>query len=226
MHGVDRLRQARLARGLTLEAISSATRLPPHIVEKVDAGDFAELPPGIYARAYVRSVASVLGLDGDAVVAELGAMLPPAPDPLPLLREIAREPILPPLGPRASRSLAAVVDGLVLVAITGVLVLLTRACIDTTIVEWTVGAALGLVIAAALVATPYFVLMRGLARTAATHPVPEITMRAVAATTVRVFLEETSILFDLLWSASSLRSSPREAPPARGAKLPHELTVG
>ena len=226
MHGVNRLRQARLARGLTLEEISAETRLPPRIVEKIDDGEFGALPAGIYARAYVRGFAGVVGLEPETVIAELAPMLPGAPDPLPVMRENAREQI-PQLGPGASRCVAAIADGLVLTAIATLLVLLTRAALDTAIVAWTFEAAAGLAIATALIALPYFLFVRGLARAVAEGRSPEVTMRVVTATTAVVFLEEISIVFDLMWRSSFVRPSPpaQGQAPVHGAKLPHELPV-
>jgi hypothetical protein len=84
------LRRARLACGIRLSELSMRTALSPSILQKIDAGRFAELPGGVYARSYIRAVASVVGLDPDETVQQLASRLPPAEDPLPVLREIAR----------------------------------------------------------------------------------------------------------------------------------------
>jgi hypothetical protein len=52
------------------------TRISPWILQRLDAGDFAALPAGIYARAYVRAYASAVGLDPDATVREFEEALP------------------------------------------------------------------------------------------------------------------------------------------------------
>lgn len=84
------LRRARLAGGIRLSELAMRTALSPSILQKIDAGRFAELPGGVYARSYIRTVASVVGLDPDETVQQLAFRLPPAEDPLPVLREIAR----------------------------------------------------------------------------------------------------------------------------------------
>jgi hypothetical protein len=66
------------------------TLLSPPILDKIDEGRFAELPGGLYARSYIRAVAAAVGLDADEVVQELSDRLPPAGDPFPVLRDIAR----------------------------------------------------------------------------------------------------------------------------------------
>ena len=70
--------------------LAALTLLSPGILHKIDEGRFTELPGGLYARSYIRAFASVVGLDPEDVVRELGERLPPAENPLPALREIAR----------------------------------------------------------------------------------------------------------------------------------------
>jgi hypothetical protein len=84
------LHRARLASGLDLAELAGRTFLSPRIVQQIDAGCFEELPGGVYARSYVRAFASAVGLEPDETVERLSDQLPPAGDPFPLLREIAR----------------------------------------------------------------------------------------------------------------------------------------
>lgn len=83
------LHAARVARGLELERVTALTRLAPHIVRKLDEGRFDELPGGLYARAYVRAFAAAVGLSPAETLEALELLLPAAPDPLPLLNELA-----------------------------------------------------------------------------------------------------------------------------------------
>ena len=59
-HAGERLRDARLARKMTLEDIASRTRIPIRHLETLEKGEFAELPGRTYAigfgRAYARAV--------------------------------------------------------------------------------------------------------------------------------------------------------------------------
>jgi len=83
------LHAARIARGLDLERVSAVTRLTPNIVRKLDEGRFDELPGGLYARSYVRAFAAAVGLSPAETLEALELLLPAAPDPLPLLNELA-----------------------------------------------------------------------------------------------------------------------------------------
>jgi helix-turn-helix protein len=84
------LHRARVQQGVGLSQLAAVTLLSPHIIDKIDAGRFAELPGGLYARSYIRAFASVVGLDPEDIVRELAERLPPAESPFPALREIAR----------------------------------------------------------------------------------------------------------------------------------------
>ena len=80
------LRRARIARGMSLGEITARTFLSPRVVQKIDNGAFDQLPGGVYARSYVRTFATVVGLDPDGMVESLTNRLPPADDPIPAMR--------------------------------------------------------------------------------------------------------------------------------------------
>jgi hypothetical protein len=84
------LHRARLGRGIALSHIAARTLLSQRIVDLIDQGRFDELPGGVYARSYVRTFASAVGLDPESTVQALADRLPAAQDPFPALREIAR----------------------------------------------------------------------------------------------------------------------------------------
>lgn len=77
------LYHARINSRLTLEQIGVRTAMSPSVLRNLDEGRFERLPSGVYARSYVRAFASAVGLDPDDALAELEALLPGAPDPLP-----------------------------------------------------------------------------------------------------------------------------------------------
>ncbi|MCS7276079.1 MAG: helix-turn-helix domain-containing protein [Dehalococcoidia bacterium] len=57
------LEQKRLERGLSLEDVERATRIPLKYLVALEREDFSQLPPPVYARGFVRSYASYLGLN-------------------------------------------------------------------------------------------------------------------------------------------------------------------
>lgn len=83
------LHHARIAKGIDLAVIAAETALSPSVVSRIDEGRFGDLPPGLYARAYVRAFAEAVGVPAEAALAEVAPFLPAAPDPLPGLRELA-----------------------------------------------------------------------------------------------------------------------------------------
>lgn len=88
MAGHATLHDARTRKNLSLAELSSRTSLSPAVVRKIDEGRFGELPPGLYARSYVRSFAGAVGLDPAETLKEVEHLLPGAPDPLPVMREL------------------------------------------------------------------------------------------------------------------------------------------
>ncbi len=71
-----RLRAARERRGLTLEFITAKTKVPVALWEALERNDFANWPSGLFARAYVRDYARLVGLDAEEVVEEFCRYFP------------------------------------------------------------------------------------------------------------------------------------------------------
>ena len=109
------LHRARVARGLSLEDLAYRTALSRGVVTKIDEGRLAELPPGLYARSYIRSFAAEVGVEPEVALATLEPILPPAPDPLPVLREVRSTPPAT-LNLQLARISAAALDALLLLA--------------------------------------------------------------------------------------------------------------
>jgi hypothetical protein len=61
------LRQVREARGLSVEELSEQTKVMAHHLRSVEADRIDRLPPRVYLRGFVLSVADALGLDGKDV---------------------------------------------------------------------------------------------------------------------------------------------------------------
>jgi cytoskeleton protein RodZ len=109
------LREARTRQGLELHDAQRATRIRAKYLAALEAEQFDQLPAEAYAKAFLRTYADYLGLDGSLYVAELDARFEasrPAPPPQP-----KRAVSLPRLDLRA----AAVVSVAALVAAAGVL---------------------------------------------------------------------------------------------------------
>jgi hypothetical protein len=115
---MNAINAARRARKLSLEDISARTRICLRYIEAIDQERYAELPGGLYGRAYVRAVAAVVGLDTDQLQEILAALAPP-PDPLPVLEEVHRAPrdLGPVFGGSLRLHVAATVDALVLLGV-------------------------------------------------------------------------------------------------------------
>ena len=133
-----RLRRERERRQISLDELATATNVSADLWEAMERNDFTRWPSGIFARAFVRDYARVLGLDADAVVDEfcrhfaiadrrgsrlvqaqaelLGHPFEPAPDPLPAGKERrsasrAAAPAPSPVRERyAPRTIAAAID--------------------------------------------------------------------------------------------------------------------
>jgi transcriptional regulator with XRE-family HTH domain len=73
---ITRLRRHRERNRITLEEIVSQTRIKREQLEAFERGDLESWPRGIYARAWVRGYASVIGLDPIDTVDEFCKLFP------------------------------------------------------------------------------------------------------------------------------------------------------
>ena len=73
---IAELRKTRMAQGLSLTEISRRTRIGVSHLRHIEEGDFKSLPPGFYARAFVRAYVDAIGVDADIVLGELADQLP------------------------------------------------------------------------------------------------------------------------------------------------------
>ena len=71
-----RLRSERERRGITLETISTVTKVAVDLWDGLERNDFSRWPSGIFARAFVRDYAKAVGLDADEVVDEFCRLFP------------------------------------------------------------------------------------------------------------------------------------------------------
>jgi transcriptional regulator with XRE-family HTH domain len=73
---ISRLRRHRERNHISLEEIVSKTRIKREQLEAFERGDLESWPRGIYARAWVRGYASVIGLDPIDTVDEFCKLFP------------------------------------------------------------------------------------------------------------------------------------------------------
>src|SRR3972149_11015872 len=71
-----RLRSERERRGITLDTLEAATKVGVDLWAGLERNDFSRWPSGIFARAFVRDYARVVGLDADEVVDEFCRLFP------------------------------------------------------------------------------------------------------------------------------------------------------
>jgi cytoskeletal protein RodZ len=71
----DRLREAREAKGISLDDVARQTRIPIRHLEHIEREEWDALPAVTYSVGFVRSYASAVGLDGPAMGAELREQL-------------------------------------------------------------------------------------------------------------------------------------------------------
>ncbi|MDP9050805.1 MAG: helix-turn-helix domain-containing protein [Acidobacteriota bacterium] len=62
----EELRRAREARGVAVEAICDATKVPAKHIRALEAGEIGELPGGVFRRSFVRSYLGAVGLEEQA----------------------------------------------------------------------------------------------------------------------------------------------------------------
>jgi len=108
----EQLRLAREEKGWTVEELSRRAGIRPRTIELIDRGEFAELPPGLYGRASIRSYATAVGLDPAGMVDAVRPLLPPEGDPLGALARrcghtLRAEARSPEVAPRAQAAVAA-----------------------------------------------------------------------------------------------------------------------
>ncbi|MGA7381785.1 MAG: RodZ domain-containing protein [Terriglobales bacterium] len=65
-----RLKQEREQRGITLEEISSSTKIGTRMLLALEQDHFDQLPGGIFNKGFVRAYARVLGIDEDQAIAD------------------------------------------------------------------------------------------------------------------------------------------------------------
>ena len=203
----DLLHRARLDRQIGLTEIGLRTALSPAVLQRIDEGRLGELPPGVYARAYVRLFAAEVGIDPDHALRQVAPLLPEAPDPFPVLQQIASMRRNWP----AVRFAAAATDALILFIINALIIAVVCFGTGTTVEVVLSAAGAGL---AALCCAPvitYFAVFAGIGGRTPGAALWKVPAPPRTALTLSVILERT------LAPVSIGRSSP--SAPAQLADL-------
>src|SRR5688572_29263366 len=74
--GTD-LRIARERAGISLPDLAARTRIPQPTLRAIEENDFSKVPPGIFARSFIRTYAREVGVDPVEAIAEYRAMTEP-----------------------------------------------------------------------------------------------------------------------------------------------------
>ena len=99
------LRIARERAGLSLADLAARTRIPLKSLRAIEENDFVSVPPGIFARSFIRSYAREVGLDPSTAVAEFRAMTEPVEEPASDPRAVADDDLpTRPFAPNLSES--------------------------------------------------------------------------------------------------------------------------
>ncbi|MBL3666910.1 DUF4115 domain-containing protein [Streptomyces sp. M2CJ-2] len=89
------LQQARIAAGLTVDDVTTATRVRIAIVRAIEADDFEPCGGDVYARGHIRSLARAVQLDPDPLIAQYEAEHGGRPAPTPAAPLFEAERIRP-----------------------------------------------------------------------------------------------------------------------------------
>ncbi|MGA5134014.1 helix-turn-helix domain-containing protein [Streptomyces olivoreticuli] len=107
------LQQARTSAGLTVEEVSSTTRVRIPIVQAIEQDDFSRCGGHVYARGHIRVLASTVGLDPAELLTQYAAQYGGRPSPTPAAPLFDAERIRPE--PRRPNWTAAMVAAIVAV---------------------------------------------------------------------------------------------------------------
>jgi cytoskeleton protein RodZ len=72
----ENLRREREMRGVSLQEISSATKISVRFLQALEDEQFDRIPGGVFTRGFIRAYAKYLGLDEDQVLAEYRLTVP------------------------------------------------------------------------------------------------------------------------------------------------------
>ncbi|MCH5462055.1 helix-turn-helix domain-containing protein [Lactobacillus sp. LC28-10] len=72
----ETLRDARIAKGFTLDDLQQTTKIQKRYLIAIEDGNFSDLPGDFYVRAFIKQYAQTVGLDGNELLDEYSDELP------------------------------------------------------------------------------------------------------------------------------------------------------
>lgn len=72
----EKIRQARLAKGLTLDEVASASKIRALVIDAMENNDFSPCGGRVYARGQIRGLAVYFGVEPDAWLKEFDTQVP------------------------------------------------------------------------------------------------------------------------------------------------------
>src|SRR5712692_3063379 len=87
----ENLRREREARGVSLEGISSATKISVRLLRAIEEEDFDRLPGGVFNVNFVRQYARHLGLEEEEIISEYRRLTAPPVEPVPPQKVVPSE---------------------------------------------------------------------------------------------------------------------------------------
>jgi hypothetical protein len=78
-----RLKSTREANGISLEQISTSTKIPIALLRGLERGDLSRWPDGLFRRSYLRDYLRAVGLPSDPLIAEFQRLCSEAETPAP-----------------------------------------------------------------------------------------------------------------------------------------------
>jgi len=177
----ERLRQARLRRGLSLTTIAHEGGVREQNLVLIEQGAFEDLPTGLYGRHAIRAYATAVGMSPEEVLAEVQSRLRELEDPMDGLARVrgierpqprrtvavSKEADAAPsvtVAPAWRPQAAALIDGGILVAIDLTILLLTSLAAGVRPTELFRIALPAMVLMFALIACVYYILLGGIRR--------------------------------------------------------------
>jgi cytoskeleton protein RodZ len=70
------IRQARLAKGLTLDDLAEATKIRALVIDSMENNDFSPCGGRVYARGQIRGLAVYLGIDPEIWLEQFDSLFP------------------------------------------------------------------------------------------------------------------------------------------------------
>ena len=86
----DYLKTERETRQLSLEEVSSTTRIPRRTLESLEEDRFEDLPSGVFVKGFIKAYASAVHIDAESVLERFDQQRPKTLPPAPLAKVRSR----------------------------------------------------------------------------------------------------------------------------------------